>query len=224
MKTLVGATVQNSSKRSGCLDGTGLTLGTPTSAYPLILCCKSRVILYWRSRVTTGVPTELLCIIVLAGGDRMNEGLEGLDNSTNSAGNPSGGPMWMRDCSGEWLRLEPLRRIIARTISKALTNQTNNRPINWTNQLIKPTIDQSRPTNQVIENNGSARPGDFCKSRNQSRSNWSNNYNYHQYCRWCQMRSGVGQRSGSWARVLEPARGQKPIAEALKIQEFDIGR
>ena len=32
----------------------------------------------------------------------------------------------------------------------------------------------------------------------------------------CQ-RFGVGQRSESGARGLEPARGQKPIAEALKI-------
>ena len=37
---------------------------------------------------------------------------------------------------------------------------------------------------------------------------------------------GIGQRSGSGARSLEPARGQKPTAEALKIQEVqevDVG-
>ena len=37
----------------------------------------------------------------------------------------------------------------------------------------------------------------------------------------------VGQTSGSGARGLEPARGQEPIAEAIKIsevQEIDVGR
>ena len=38
-----------------------------------------------------------------------------------------------------------------------------------------------------------------------------NEYNHHQ-------RFGVGQGSRSGARGLEPARGQEPIAEALKIQ------
>ena len=47
-----------------------------------------------------------------------------------------------------------------------------------------------------------------------------NEYEQHQ-------RFGVSQRSGSGARGLEPARGQKPIAKALKIQgvqEVDVGR
>ena len=41
------------------------------------------------------------------------------------------------------------------------------------------------------------------------------------------MRSRVGQRLGSGARGLELAKGQKPTAEAIKIQEVqevDIGR
>ena len=41
------------------------------------------------------------------------------------------------------------------------------------------------------------------------------------------MRSGVGQRSRSGARGLEPARSQEPTAEALKIQkvqEVDVER
>ena len=40
-------------------------------------------------------------------------------------------------------------------------------------------------------------------------------------------RFGVDQRSGSGARGLESAKGQEPIAEALKIQgvqKVDIGR
>ena len=93
MKALVGATMQNSGERLGYLDAAGLTLETSTSAYPLILRCKSRVILYWRSGVTSGVLTELLCSILLAGGDRMNKGLEDLDDPAKSAGDPSGGPM-----------------------------------------------------------------------------------------------------------------------------------
>ena len=91
------------------------------------------MILYWKSGVTARVPTELPCSIVLAGGDQMDEGLEGLDDPAKSTGNPGGGPMWMRDCLGEWFRLELLRRMIARTISKTSTNQTNDQPTDWTN-------------------------------------------------------------------------------------------
>ena len=40
---------------------------------------------------------------------------------------------------------------------KALINQTNNQSTNQTNQAIQPTIEQSRPIDQGIENNGSAR-------------------------------------------------------------------
>ena len=47
------------------------------------------------------MPTELLCSIVLAGGNQMDEGVKGLDDPAKSAGDPGGGPMWMRDCSGE---------------------------------------------------------------------------------------------------------------------------
>ena len=219
MKALMEAIVRNSGKRSGCLDVAGLTFGTSTSAFPLILCCRNRVILYWKSRVTAKVPIELLCSIVLVGGNWINKGLEGLDDSAKSAGNLVGGLMWMRDRSGEWFCLEPLRRMIARTISKASTNRTNNWPANQTNQPIKATINQLRPTNRVTENDGLARPGNFGKSRNQSRSDWLNDYDYRQYCRWYRMRSRVGQRSRSGARDLEPARGQEQTAKALKIQE-----
>ena len=58
--------------------------------------------------------------------------------------------------------------MIARTILKASTNQTNDQPTNWTNQWIKPTIDQSRPTDRVIENNGLARPATLAKTE----TNW----------------------------------------------------
>ena len=73
-----------------------------------------------------GVLTELLCSIVLASGDQIDEGLEGLDDSAKSVGNLGGGPMWMRDCLGKEFRLKSLRKMIARMISKASTNQTNN--------------------------------------------------------------------------------------------------
>ena len=48
-----------------------------------------------------GVPTELLYSIVLAGSDRMDEGLKGLDDPAKSVGNLYEGPIWMRDCSEE---------------------------------------------------------------------------------------------------------------------------
>ena len=52
-----------------------------------------------------------------------------LDDPAMCAGDLDGGPMWMRDCLGERFRLEPLWRMIARTISKASSNQINDRPI-----------------------------------------------------------------------------------------------
>ena len=224
MKALVGATVQNSSERSDCLDAIGLTLGMSISACPLIFCCRSRVIFYWRNRITAGVPMELRCSIVPAGDDQIDEDLGGLDDLAKSIGNPSGGPMWMCNCSREWFCLKLLRRMIAKTISKVSTNWTNDWPTDWTNQPIKPTIDRSRSTNKVIENNGLARLGDFSESRNQLRRNWLNDYNHRQYRRWYWMRSGVGQKSRSRARGPELARSQKPTVGALKIQEVDIGR
>ena len=95
----------------------------------------------------------------------MDEGLEGLDNPAKSASDPGGSLMWMRDCLGEWFRLKPLKRIITKTISKVLTNQTNNWPTDWSNQLIKPTINQSRQTDQVIENDNLARPATLAKAK-----------------------------------------------------------
>ena len=216
--------MQNSGKRLGCLDAAGLTLGMSTSAYPLIFCCRSRVIFYWRSGITAGVQTKLLCSIVLAGGDQIDEGLEGLDDPIKSASDPGEGPIWMHDCLGKWFRLKPLKRMIARTIWKVSTNQTNDWPTNQTNQPIKPTINRSRPTNQVIKNNGLTKPSNFGKNPNQSRSNWLNDYDHRQYRRWYQIRSGVAQRFGLGARDLKPAKGQAPNAEALKIQLVDIGR
>ena len=40
-----------------------------------------------------GVPTKLPCSIVLAGGDQINEGLEGLDDPAKSASNLGRGSM-----------------------------------------------------------------------------------------------------------------------------------
>ena len=60
----------------------------------------------------------------------MDKGLEvNLDDPAMYVGDPSGSPMWMRDYSRKWFRLEPLKRMIARTILKALSNQTNDWPI-----------------------------------------------------------------------------------------------
>ena len=54
--------------------------------------------------------------------------------------------------------------MIVRTISKALRNQTNNWLTDQTNQLIEPTIDQLRPTNQLIKNDGSKKPATLAKA------------------------------------------------------------
>ena len=173
------------------------------------------------------MPTKLLCSIVLAGGDQMDEVLESLDDLAKSVGNLGRDPMWMRDCSGEWFHLELLRRMIARTISKVSTNWTEDWPTDQTNQQIKPTIYWLRPTDQVIENDGLARPDDFGKTQNQLKNNWLNDYNHRQYRGWYRMRFGIGQRSGSGARSLKPARGQETTAEVLKIQEVqevNVGR
>ena len=105
-----------------------------------------------------GVAMELLYSIVLAGGNRMNKDLEGLDNPAKSVSNPSGGPMWMRDCLGEWFCLESLKKMIVKTILKVSTNQTNDQSINQINQTIELTINRSRPTNQVINNDCALKP------------------------------------------------------------------
>ena len=86
----------------------------------------------------------------------MNEGLESLNDLAKSVGNLDGGPILMRDCLEEWFCLEPLRRKIAKMISKASTNRTN--------QPIKLTIDWSIPTDQVIKNDSLARPATLAKA------------------------------------------------------------
>ena len=78
----------------------------------------------------TELSTELLCSIVLADGNQMDKGLEGLDNLAKSTNNPGGNLMYMRDCSREWFCLELLKKMIARMISKASTNQTHDWPTN----------------------------------------------------------------------------------------------
>ena len=96
---------------------------------------------------------------------RINQDQESLDNPAICAVNPGGGPIWMRDCLRKWFCLELLRKMIARTISKASTNQTNNQPTNQINQPIEPIIDRSRSTNQVIKNTSSARPAILTKAK-----------------------------------------------------------
>ena len=94
----------------------------------------------------------------------MNKDLKSPDNLAICADDPDGGPLWMCNYSREWFRLEPLKRMIIRTILKALTNQINKQPINQINQPIEPTIDRSRLTNQIIENDGLARPATLAKA------------------------------------------------------------
>ena len=65
------------------------------------------------------VPTNLLWSIVPVGNNQIDEGLEGLNDPAKSIGNLAGGPIEMRDCSGELFYLKSLRKMIARTILKA---------------------------------------------------------------------------------------------------------
>ena len=100
--------------------------------------------------------------------NRIDEGLKSLDNPAVCACNPVEGPMWMRNWSGEWFRYEPLRRMIARTLLKTLTNRTNDWPINQTNQPIKLSIHQLRLIDWIIKNDGLARPLTLAKAK----TNW----------------------------------------------------
>ena len=127
----------------------------------------------------------------------------------------------MRDCSGEWFRLEPLRRMIARTISKASSDWTNNWPIK-TYQISdrKQANNQKPSTNQVTEVKQFIREWLDCnKANNLSESGWiaidltqeqltkyKNKYKHRQ-------RSRTGVSSGSGAKSLEPARVLEPTAK-----------
>ena len=112
----------------------------------------------------------------------------------------------MRDCSGEWFHFEPLRKMIARTISKASTrwgrgrgrgqdrsnqptNQTNNWPINW-------TTDQ--PKLRTI-----------ARQTRQTTARWSQG----------QLRT-VMQRS-QWARQFTQANNREPSTNrATEVEQF----
>ena len=218
----------------------------------------------------------------------MEKGLEVyLDDPAICTGDFGGGLMGMHDCSKEWFCFEPLRRIIARTMSKVLTgrgwgrgrgqdrlnqpiNQTNDWPTNWTtdqpthrpikvahNCIADPTNDcsvkprtiensytkepigktihtskQLRTINQPSDRNQATHPRGIglqqIKASNSSDSgriviswsdNWPNNWPNMSTSASTPLEVEIGQRFGSWARGLEPARGQEPITEALKIQE-----
>ena len=61
----------------------------------------------------------------------MEEGLKVyLDDPAICAGDSGGDSIWMRDCSGEWFCLEPLKKMIAKTVPKALTDWS----WDWSNQ------------------------------------------------------------------------------------------
>ena len=76
----------------------------------------------------------------------MDEGLEiYLDDSEMCAGDLGRGPMRMRNRSGEWFRLESLRRMIAKTILKASSNQTNDQPI----KTYRPRSSDSSESGQI---------------------------------------------------------------------------
>ena len=58
-----------------------------------------------------------------------------LDDPAMCAGDLGGGPMLMRDYSRERFHLEPLRRMIAKTIPKALTGRGQDQSQDRSNQL-----------------------------------------------------------------------------------------
>ena len=64
-----------------------LTFETLTSAYPLILYCRSRIILYCKNGVIAGMLIELPCSILLACGEQIDKDLEGLDDLAKNIGN-----------------------------------------------------------------------------------------------------------------------------------------
>ena len=114
-------------------------------------------------------PAELPCSIVLAVGDRNRRRSRSYSRWSHNMCRSS---LWRSDVDtwsfNEWFCLEPLGKMIAKRISKASTNETKDRPIDWTNKPIKPTIDWLRPTNWVIENDGLARPATLAKAK----TNW----------------------------------------------------
>ena len=86
----------------------------------------------------------------------MDERLEVyLNDPVICASDLGGGSMWMRDRSGEWFCLEPLRRMIAKTISKASFDRTNDQPIKtyWPSdrgQATYPRAVELRQSEQLI--------------------------------------------------------------------------
>ena len=92
-----------------------------------------------------------------------------------------------------------------------------------TNQSIKPMINWLRPTNQATKVKQFIQERSDCnKASNSSKSgriatNWPNDWTNTSTSTSTPLEVGVGQRSGSEARGVEPARGQEPTAEALKI-------
>ena len=109
----------------------------------------------------------------------------------------------------KWLRLKPLRRIIAKTISKALIDQTNNWPIETyrpsdRGQATHPKTVRLQQSKQLIW-----AQSDLTK---EWLTGHKNKYKHRQRFR-------IGQRFELKAKGLEPARGQESTTEPLKIQE-----
>ena len=137
----------------------------------------------------------------------MKKGLEiYLDDLAICARNPGGGPIGMRNCLREWLHLEPLRRMIARTILKASTNQTNNWPIK---------TEQSRISNLSkigwIATKQATHLRAVGLQQILPRNDWPNTRT--------NTNTGRGLKSRPRARSLEPAKGLESSTKALKIQE-----
>ena len=89
------------------------------------------------------------------------------------------------------------------------TNQL--RPTTWWSQKWLQTNNQERRLGKA---------DNFGKNQDQSWSNWSNNYNHHQYCKWYQIWFEVGQKAKSGTRKLKPAKGLKPTKEACNSRSW----
>ena len=80
----------------------------------------------------------------------MDEGLEVyLNDPLMCTGDLGGGLIWMRDHSREWFRLKPLRKMIARTISKASIIQSNQQSTDWDLPTERPRTSDSSKSSRI---------------------------------------------------------------------------
>ena len=163
--------------------------------------------------MTAVTPAELPCSIVLAGSNRNRRKSRGLSRWSRNVRRWS----WWRSNVDAWSFVSSKNNYVLNRSGKWLREQYEK------HHPIKSTIDQSRPTNQATEVERLIRERSDCdKASNSSKSgriatNWPNDWTNTSTSTSTPLEVGVGQRSRSGVKGLEPARGQEPTAEALKI-------